>query len=574
MVPSMKKPLVLLIRDGWGIGEEYEGNAVRVAETPVIDSLLSNYPNCVLSAAGESVGLRPGMMGSSEVGHLNFGAGRIVEQEILRVDKLIENRKLFAQPAFVRIVKNCKAHNSKLHLMGLVQDQGVHADEAHLYAILAFLKEAGIERVFVHFFTDGRDTPPRSALTYLARLEQKLNQFGIGQLASIMGRYYAMDRAKNWERTERAYKALVFGEGKKALSGREAIERAYRRADQQLSMRQHNNAPNNVLFAGEAAPVETDEFIQPTLISNTNGDCLGLIEDYDSVLHFNYRQDRAIQLTKAFVEPDPFPFDRGKRPKISYAGLTRYYDEFQYAVIAPLKLKNILGAILSANGLWQLRISEHQKYRHVTSFFNGKRIQPFPREDRVQVPSISIPENLKPEMSAHETAELTIFAIRHGIFDLRKRAQTMRDISCHFDESQWKDSIDPKATYDVIVLNFANCDMVGHTGDFQATVKAVEAVDECVGRVVDAALARDGQVLVTSDHGNADEMTNPIDGSPKTAHSKNDVEFILVGNDVFELYLRPHGILSDIAPTMLELLGIPVPVEMTATSLINKGQKG
>ena len=570
----MKKPLILLIRDGWGIGEDYEGNAVRVAETPVMNSLLSNYPNCVLSTAGEAVGLRPGVMGSSEVGHLNIGAGRIVEQELVRVDKLIENRKLFTQPALVRIVKNCKAHNSKMHLMGLVQDQGVHADEAHLYAILAFLKKVSIERVFVHFFADGRDTPPRSALTYLARLEEKLNQYRLGQLASVMGRYYAMDRVKNWHRTERAYKALVFGEGLKAPSGREAIESAYRRADKHLAMRKHNNCSNSVLPADEAVPVETDEFIQPTLISNSNGDCLGLIEDDDSVLHFNYRQDRAIQLTKAFVEQDPFPFDRKRIPKVSYAGLTRYYDEFQYAIIPPLELKNILGEILSTNGLWQLRISEYQKYRHVTSFFNGKRIQPFPREDRVQVPSISIPENLKPEMSAYETAELAIFAIRHGIFDLRKRVQTMRDMSCHFDESQWKGSIDPKATYDVIVLNFANCDMVGHTGDFQAAVKAVEVVDECVGRVVDAVLARDGQVLVTSDHGNVDEMTNPIDGSPKTAHSKNDVEFVLVGNDVSELHLRPHGILSDIAPTMLELLGIPVPVEMTATSLIKKGQKG
>ena len=438
------------------------------------------------------------------------------------------------------------------------------------------LRRQGLEKVHVHFFADGRDTPPRSALVYLERLEKKFAEFGTGQVASVMGRYYGMDRGKNWERTRKAYEALVYGKGHRARSAREAIEAAYARADAELARRKQH--PGEEIDE----PVETDEFIQPTLIVGSDGQPIALIRPGDSVIHFNYRQDRAIQLTQAFVEEDFTAFDRGPRLDICYLGLTRYYDEFDREIVPPMNMANLLGEVLSRRGLWQLRISEYQKFRHVTSFFNGKRIEPFPMEDRIQVPSITIPEDQKPQMSACEVTELALCAVSEGIAAVRRRAAEMRlriqtkeapegelkPCDLHFDTSSPLPDQRAADTYDFIVLNFANCDMVGHTGVLEAAVKAVETVDECTGRVVDAVLARGGTVIVTADHGNAEQMLDE-DGKPHTAHTTNDVECILVSPRGKEVRLREEGILADIAPTVLELMGLTAPPEMTARSLLD-----
>jgi len=539
----MKKPLLLVIRDGWGIGNGDSGDAVNKAATPNMERFIANNPQSTLVASGEKVGVRAGSQGSSEVGHLNMGAGRIVEQEVLRVDKIIRDGSFFNEPILLAAAENCRKNKSAFHIMGLVQDQGVHATEEHLFALLDFAKRQKLHDVFIHFFSDGRDTPPRSALVFLDRLEEKIKEFGVGSISSVIGRYYAMDRGNNWDRTKRAYDAMVCGKGAlKADSAREAIESAYKRADN----------------GGEC---EGDEFIQPTLVNGSRG----LIKKGDSVINFNYRQDRAIQLSRAFVEPDFADFERGEKLDTYYVGLTRYYDEFPFAVIPPMNMGNILGEVLSKNGFSQLRIAEYQKFKHVTSFFNSKKLKPFPLEDRVEVESISIPENQKPEMSAYEVTEIVLRAIEGSISDMRGFT----------DEKKWASfyggSIADeygKDTYDVIILNYANCDMVGHTGDLKAATKAVEVVDECVGRVVDAVLKRGGIALITADHGNAEQMINPATGGPQTAHTVKDVEFILVANDSRAFKLKTSGKLSDIAPTMLELLGLAIPQEMTASSLL------
>lgn len=549
---STKKPVVLLIRDGWGIGDGSSGDAVAAAKTPGVDHLLKNYPFCTLSAAGEPVGVRAGGQGSSEVGHLNMGAGRIVEQEIVRVDRMIESGDLFKAPLFVKAIENCIKNNTALHFMGLVQNQGVHAVQDHLHAFLEFVKKAGVKKVFVHFFADGRDTPPQSALKFLQKLEDKMADLGVGQVASVMGRYYAMDRGKNWDRTQIAFEAFIHGIGKKAQSAEHAINSAYERAKNQQD---------------QDSPPETDEFIKPTLITDKNNQCIGLICPGDSVIHTNFRQDRAIQLVNAFVEPNFTEFDRGPIPDVLFAGLTRYYDEFEYAIIPPMNMENLLGQVLGDHGLWQLRISEYQKYRHVTSFFNGKMVAPFEREDRVLVDSITIPENRQPEMSAYIVTEIVLEAINKNIKALRKKAQETDKTTLAASKSE-PDSVDRfTETYDLIIINFANCDMVGHTGDFEAAIKAVEVVDECVKKVCDAVLARDGVVMVTADHGNAEQMTDHKTNGPHTAHTINDVHFILVSN--FAAYnLVEHGKLSDIALTILDVLDIPPPSEMTASTLL------
>ncbi|MCK5113872.1 MAG: 2,3-bisphosphoglycerate-independent phosphoglycerate mutase [Phycisphaerae bacterium] len=547
----MNKPLMLLIRDGWGIGSGDKGDAIAAAKTPCTDSLLSKYPNCRLQASGEGVGVRPGSQGSSEVGHLNMGAGRIVEQEVVRVDKLISTGELFENPLFVQAVKSCKTNGKKFHLMGLVQNEGVHAMHEHLFAFLKVLGAAGVKDVCIHFFTDGRDTPPQSALTYLDELEAKITEYKVGRVATVIGRYWAMDRAENWDRTEKAYRAMVNGEGLKARSAREAIEQAYKRAETQLA-------------AGDDI-VENDEFISPTIIVDDSDKPVGLIESGDAVLHFNYRQDRALQTTLAFVEDNFAKFNRGPQLDINYMGLTRYYDEFELGLAAPMNMSQLLGEILAANKLKQLRIAEFQKFRHVTSFFNGKIIEPFPGEDRIMVDSIKIPENQKPEMSAYEVTDLVLTAVNDGVSAVREKTKTT-DVATL--ELPGSDSDASDDTYDVIVLNYANCDMVGHTGVFDAAVKAVETVDECTAKVIDAVLARDGVVLVTADHGNAEQMTNPETGDTHTAHTTLDVEFILVANDADKYQLAESGILANIAPTMLQLLGIEKPAEMTAKSLI------
>ncbi|MFC2105770.1 2,3-bisphosphoglycerate-independent phosphoglycerate mutase [Candidatus Bipolaricaulota bacterium] len=548
-------PVVLLIRDGWGIGKDEPGNAVLVAHTPVADSLPGRAAHSVLEAAGEGVGLRAGVMGSSEVGHLNMGAGRIVKQEMVRVDEAIASGALFGSDRFQLLVDNCLKHGSAFHLMGLVQDQGVHADQAHLYAILRHLAGQGVRRIFVHFFSDGRDTPPRSALRFLAQLEDVLAEVGTGAIASVMGRYYAMDRVLNWDRTEAAYRALVFGEGKRASSAKSAIEEAYARADAGIK--------------NETGPLESDEFICPTVIVDTAGAPIGTIRDNDSVLHFNYRQDRTIQLSMAFCDEGFTSFDVGSRPDISYAGLTKYYDDFPFGILPPLVMDALLGEVLADRHIRQLRISEYQKYRHVTSFFNGKRIEPFAFEDRVLIPSITIPENLKPEMSAFETAKLAIVAIRDGREGLRAEAASVEGITCSFCEDASEDSGPEGNEYGFIVINLANCDMVGHTGVFEAAVKAVETVDICTGMIIDAVKRANGVILITADHGNVEEMLDR-DGHTKTAHSLNDVDTFLIPRSGESVELRSRGILSNIAPTILDLLSIEPPPEMTADSLITR----
>ncbi len=550
----MAKPLVLLIRDGWGIGDGGEGDAVAAAATPNMDKILETYPNTAIRASGEAVGLRGGFQGSSEVGHLNMGAGRIVEQEILRVDKAIRDGSLLKHPRLIEAVEHCKNSGRTFHLMGLVQDQGVHATEDHLFAFLEHLSREGVENVCIHFFGDGRDTPPRSALAFLERLEKAIASTGVGRVASVMGRYWGMDRAKNWDRTERAYRALIAGEGRTAQSAREAIEEAYCRADGQGA-------------AGEDL-VETDEFIMPTIITDDNGNPVGLIQPGDAVLHFNYRQDRAIQLTMAFVEDSFDGFDRGPKPDVFYMGLTRYYDEFAFGLIPPMNMDNLLGLVLSERGRRQLRIAEYQKYRHVTSFFNGKRIEPYAGEDRIQVESTTLPEDQKPEMSAFEVTDLMLAAVTNGIGAARAAADDRDMATVEIPKGDDAFGGDLEDTYDVIILNYANGDMVGHTGVFAAARKAIETVDECLGRVVSAVLERDGTVLVTADHGNSERMIDPETGEPQTAHTTCPVELAVVCNDHADIRLRDGGKLSDIAPTMLSILGIDIPEEMTADNLI------
>jgi 2,3-bisphosphoglycerate-independent phosphoglycerate mutase len=515
----MKRSIVLVIRDGWGINPNADHNAVANANTPNVNSLLEKYPNNVLAAAGSAVGLPDGYQGSSEVGHLNMGAGRIVEQELKRINDSIEEGTFFKNPNFQRAIRKCKENNSSLHIMGLVQDEGVHAHQDHLFAIMKYAKQEGIKKLFIHFFSDGRDTPPRSALEFVRILAEKIKEYQIGEIATLMGRYYAMDRGENWHLTTRAYNALTKADGIKVKSAEEAITRAY----------DNDKTPDGVAMF--------DEYIPPSIIGDFSG-----IKEGDSVIFFNYRQDRAIQLTKAFVEDD-YPGERWKKLNIVYCGLTRYYDTFPFNILGAIdqtgEMDNLLGQVISENGLRQLRISETQKFRHVTSFFNGKLIGPFPGEERIEIKSIYDPATFAehPEMNAREVTEAVIKEIEVGRFDL-------------------------------IVLNFANCDMVGHTGDYLAAIKAVEIVDECVGRVVGVTLARRGIALVTADHGNAEEMVDYQTGLPKTAHTKNPVEFIYVADDYQEIRLKDRGILADIAPTILHLLGIEKPRDMTAENLI------
>ena len=548
------KPLLLLIRDGWGIGNGGPGDAVVAAKTPVTDKLLENYPHTVLEAAGEAVGVRAGSQGSSEVGHLNMGAGRIVEQEIVRVDKMIRDGSLFQVPLFREAVDRCKNQGKAFHLMGLVQDQGVHAIEDHFFAFIDQLAKEGVEKVFVHFFSDGRDTPPQSAQKYLGQLQEVMDKAGVGKVATVIGRYWAMDRGENWDRTEKAYRCMLDGEGYKATSAKEAIDQAYARAEKQK--------------AEKAEIVETDEFINPTVIVDESNQPVGLIQPGDAVLHMNYRQDRAIQLTKAFVDPDfnNYGFARGDAPDVFYMGMTRYYDEFTRELISPMNMANLLSDVLEQHNLRQLRIAEFQKYKHVTSFFNGKVLKPNAGEDRIEVQSITIPEDQQPEMSIYPVTDLVVEAVEKGIAAVRETARKNDNSALELGPELPKGCPESE-TYDTIMVNFANCDMVGHTGTFEAAVKACEAVDECVGRVVNAVLAKDGVVLVTADHGNAEQMID-ANGGVQTSHTTNLVEFIVVGNETKGMKLIGEGKLADVAPTMLKILGVEKPVEMTAESII------
>ena len=514
----MQKSIVLIIRDGWGINPSTDHNAVKNALTPNTDSLLKKYPNTVLEASGKSVGLPDGYQGSSEVGHLNMGAGRIVEQEMTKIMSDIQDGSFFNSPIFQKAIKNVLDKDSSLHLMGLSQDEGVHAHQDHLFAIMKYAKEQGVKKLYIHFFADGRDTAPKSVLGYIGALKEKIEEYKIGKIVTITGRYYAMDRGKNWQLTTTAYDAITKGQGTRIENIEDAIQEAYK-----------TKTPN-----GEDM---FDEYITPLIIGDYDG-----MKDGDSVIHFNYRQDRAIQLTMAFVEDD-YPGERWKKFDIVYCGLTRYYDTFPYNILEPMDdrggMDNLLGEILSKKGLKQIRLSETQKFRHVTSFFNGKSTKPFPDEEQIEIAGDYDPATFAdhPEMNAYDVTDEGVKRINSNEFSL-------------------------------MAINLANCDMVGHTGNYDAAKRAVEVVDECVGTLVEKILSKNMIALITADHGNAEEMIDCKTGIPKTSHTKNPVEFIYVAEDHNNVRLIERGTLSDIAPTILYLLGIDKPAEMTSNNLI------
>ena len=510
-----KKTTVLMILDGFGITDTIEGNAIKQAKTPVLDQIMKKYPWVKGYASGRDVGLPEGQMGNSEVGHLNIGAGRIVYQEFTRITKSIEDGDFYENPELLAAVENCKQKKSALHLFGLLSDGGVHSHITHLYALLQLAKRNGLEKVFVHGFLDGRDTPPSSGITYLTQLEEKLRELGVGTIASIMGRYYAMDRDKRWDRVEQAYDVLTLGKGVIGCSAEECIKNSY----------------------GKGI---TDEFVQPTAITDETGRPVGTIEDYDSVVFFKFRPDRAREITRAFCDSEFNGFKRKKVIKhLKYVCFTEYDSTILNKDVAfkPQKLTNTLGDYISSLGLKQLRTAETEKYAHVTFFFNGGVEEPSPGEERILVASPLVSTyDLKPEMSAVALTDGLIKAIR-------------------------------SEKYDLIIINYANTDMVGHTGIMPAAIKSVEAVDTCVGRVWEALLEMNGQMFICSDHGNSDKLVDYESGIPFTAHTTNPVPFILV-NDTEGIGLREGGRLADIAPTLLDMMGVPKPDEMTGQSLL------
>ena len=502
----MKKPLILIIMDGFGIAPP-EGNAIYAAKTPNLDRYFSTYPTTQIGASGLDVGLPDGQMGNSEVGHTNIGAGRIVYQELTRITKSIQDGDFFENEAFLKAIENVKKNGTALHLMGLVSPGGVHSHETHLYGLLELAKRNGVENVYVHCFLDGRDVPPASAAGYVAALQEKIREIGVGKIATVEGRYYAMDRDNRWERVEKAYSALVYGEGIQADDPVKAIEDSYK---------------NEV----------TDEFVLPIVCAKNAG-----IRANDSIIFFNFRPDRAREITRTFVDPDFSGFERrnGFFP-LCYVCMTQYDATMPNVDIAfrPEKLTNTFGEYISKNGLTQLRIAETEKYAHVTFFFNGGVEKQYENEDRRLIASPKVATyDLKPDMSANEVTEELLSCIASD-------------------------------RYDVIILNYANCDMVGHTGVFEAAVAAAETVDTCVGKIVEAILAKGGAALITADHGNADRMLDDDGVTPFTAHSTNPVPFCVVG---YPCKLREGGVLADIAPTMLKILGLPQPSEMTGKSI-------
>jgi len=511
-----KTMTALLIMDGFGINPVKEGNAIIAAGTPVLDKLMAEYPTTQLGASGMDVGLPDGQMGNSEVGHLNIGAGRIVYQELTRITKDIQDGVFFKKEALVWAMDEAKKNGKALHLMGLLSDGGVHSHNTHLYALLEMAKQWGLKEVYVHCFLDGRDVPPSSGIDYVKALEAKLQEIGVGKIATVEGRYWAMDRDNIWDRVKKAYDAMVLGKGQAtAETGAQAVEQSY-------------------------AINETDEFVKPTVIVE-NGKPLATINEGDSIIFFNFRPDRARQLTRTFIMPDFDGFEREKGYfPVNYVSMTQYDETFTglKVVNGPESLNNTLGEYLASKGLTQLRIAETQKYAHVTFFFNGGVEKPNENEDRVLIPSSKVATfDMKPEMSAYEVTEKAVELINEG-------------------------------KYDVMILNFANCDMVGHTGVMDAAVKSVKTVDECVGKVVDAILANGGRAFVTADHGNADQMIDPANGEPFTAHTTNPVPFIAVDPSMKGKTLREGGRLADIAPTMLASMGLEIPAEMSGKSLI------
>ena len=510
-----KKPTVLMILDGYGLNKKAEGNAVAIAKTPVMDKLMKEDPFVKGNASGMAVCLPDGQMGNSEVGHLNMGGGRIVYQELTRITKEIQDGTFFENPALLAAVKNCKENDSALHMFGLLSDGGVHSHNTHLYGLLELAKRNGLEKVYVHAFLDGRDTPPASGKEFAEQLEAEMAKIGVGKIASVSGRYYAMDRDNNYDRVKIAYDALTKGEGNKGTSGPAAIQTSY---------------DND----------KTDEFVIPTVIEE-NGAPVATIKDKDSVIFFNFRPDRAREITRAFCDDDFKGFDR-ERLDVTFVCFSDYDPTIPNKEVAfhKISITNTFGEWLAANNMTQARIAETEKYAHVTFFFNGGVEEPNKGETRILVnsPKEVATYDLKPEMSAYEVCDKLVDAIK----------------SCE---------------YDVIIINFANPDMVGHTGVQEAAIKAVEAVDECVGKAVDALLSVDGTMFICADHGNAEQLVDYETGEPFTAHTTNEVPFILVNYDP-AYTLAEGGCLADIVPTLIETMGKEQPKEMTGKSLLIK----
>ena len=511
-----KKTTVLMILDGYGLNDRKDHNAVAEANTPVMDKLMKEYPFVKGNASGMAVGLPEGQMGNSEVGHLNMGAGRIVYQELTRITKEIQDGTFFENPALVKAMENCKANDSALHIYGLVSDGGVHSHITHLYGVLEMAKKFDLKKVYVHCFLDGRDTPPASGKGYVEQLEEEMKKLGVGKVASVCGRYYAMDRDNNYDRVELAYKALTKGEGLTAESATTGIQASYDRD-------------------------ETDEFVKPTVVVE-DGKPVATIQDKDSIVFINFRPDRAREITHAFCDDDFKGFERGKRLDVTYVCFSDYDPTIPNKDVAfhKIAVTNTFGEWLAANNMTQARIAETEKYAHVTFFFNGGVEEPNKGEDRILVnsPKDVATYDLKPEMSAYEVCDKLCAALK-------------------------------SEKYDVIIINFANPDMVGHTGVEAAAIKAVETVDECVGKAVDALLSVNGTMFICADHGNCEQLVDYETGAPFTAHTTNPVPFILVNYDP-AYTLKEGGCLADIVPTLIETMGMTKPAEMTGKSLLIK----
>ena len=526
------KPLVLLILDGWGYSPKTEANAIALAQKPTYDRLLREYPNTLIHTSGKYVGLPNGQMGNSEVGHLNIGAGRIVHMDITRIDLMIENGEFFSNPTLLGAMKHAQSSGRRLHLFGLVSDGGVHSQQTHLYALLKMARQNGLERVFVHAFMDGRDTLPTNGAGYLEQLQQNMREYNCGKIATVNGRYYAMDRDRRWERIAKAFSAMVYGEGEGG-----------KYADPLQGMKESYNKD------------VTDEFVVPFVCTDSRGEPLATIRDDDSCICFNFRADRVRQITRALTRnsglnseggrdlPGAADLDatipRERAPKnLHYICMTQYDKKFTLPiVIPPESLDNILANVMGQMSLRNLRVAETEKYAHVTYFFNGGVEQPFPGEERSLVPSPKVATyDLKPEMSAAGIADVVVKAVEEG-------------------------------TFDVLVVNFANADMVGHSGKIEPTIKAVQTVDACLGRIEKAVRQRGGAMLITADHGNAEMMIDPTTGSPHTAHTTNPVPFIVVAENSQQFTLKADGSLRDISPTVLGMLGLPQPKEMTGHDL-------
>src|SRR5450631_2293 len=526
------KPIVLIILDGWGYAPPSPANAISLARKPNYDRLLAEFPNTLIHTSGRYVGLPTGQMGNSEVGHLNIGAGRVVYMDITKIDLMIENGELFSNPALLDAMKKARTGDRRLHFFGLLSDGGVHSHQNHLYALLRMAKQNGLDRVFVHCFMDGRDTLPTNGAKYIEQLQQKMREYTVGKIASISGRYYAMDRDKKWDREKKAFDAMVFGdaEGGRFTDPVQGVKESYNRG-------------------------VTDEFIIPFVVVGDRGEPVGSIRDGDVCINFNFRADRARQITRCLARNSHFTaqdgaelegaaeldavIPRNRVPKdLTYICMTRYDKHFTLPVVSPPEsLGNILANVMANLNMRNLRVAETEKYAHVTYFFNGGIEQPFPGEDRVLVQSPKVATyDLKPEMSAQGIADAVVKAVEDG-------------------------------TFDVLIVNFANADMVGHSGKIEPTIKAVETVDACLGRIEAAVRAKGGAMLITADHGNAELMIDPVSGGPHTAHTTNPVPFIVVSENAKQFTLKPGGSLRDISPTLLGMLGVDEPKEMTGADL-------